>query len=248
MQINYINQFDEKGYCEIKNFINDNEINILKKFVNKNLSQNKFNSFFLSSKSNNNIDKFFIKHKQIEKKLIKILIEISNKLGVVHLKSKKPYYVLRVLHKKRIEQESLNFHFDSHLITVLIPIIIPKRKNSNNGHFLMIPHKRKITTSIFKNIIQKIFYQKIIGFFLKKFRSLISIYGFKKVILKPGSLFLFNGFRTLHGNLDIDIRDTRATFLVHFYDIFEKSKLVKFNRNLRIKKENKIINKNLNND
>ena len=111
MQVNYINQFKEKGYSEIKNFINDNEINELKKFVNKNLSQNKFNSFFLSSKSNNNIDKFFIKHKQIEKKLIKILTEISNGLGVVHSKSKKPYYVLIVLHNKRIKQESLNFHF-----------------------------------------------------------------------------------------------------------------------------------------
>ena len=53
----------------------------------------------------------------------------------------------------------------------------------------------------------------------------------------PGNIYIFNGFRTLHANLNINPEDVRATCLVHFYDIFSESKLVKLNRQIRQKKE-----------
>ena len=59
--------------------------------------------------------------------------------------------------------------------------------------------------------------------------------------MKPGSIYIFYGFRTLHGNLEINENDVRATLLLHFYDVFQDSQLVKYNRSRRIKKENKNI-------
>ena len=62
--------------------------------------------------------------------------------------------------------------------------------------------------------------------------------------LKPGNVYIFYGYRTLHGNQTINPNDVRATILLHFYDIFKNSKLVKFNRKLRLRNEGKIIKEN----
>ena len=44
--------------------------------------------------------------------------------------------------------------------------------------------------------------------------------------------------------MNIDPKDIRATILIHYYDIFKDSFLVKTNRNIRIKKELKNIKSN----
>ena len=51
---------------------------------------------------------------------------------------------------------------------------------------------------------------------------------------------MFFGFNSLHGNLEIEETSTRATLLIHAYDVFENLKLVN-NRNKSIKKEIKIL-------
>ena len=62
--------------------------------------------------------------------------------------------------------------------------------------------------------------------------------------LNPKNIYIFNGFRTLHANMNINPKDIRATILVHYYDIFKDSLLVKTNRKMRIKKELKNIQSN----
>ena len=86
-------------------------------------------------------------------------------------------------------------------------------------------------------------YQVILKPFLKidKFRKFLK---FKKIILKVGNIYLFNGYRSLHGNLNIERGNLRATLLVHYNDKFKNSKLVNFNRSLRQYRENKIIDHN----
>ena len=146
---------------------------------------------------------------------------------------------------KKSKKVSLDFHFDAHLLTLLIPIYIPNRKNSDNGNLIIIKNLRKLTNSLFKNIIQKIFYQS--SFFRKFF---INNNFVKKEILEliPGNAYIFNGFKTLHSNMNIDPNDVRATILVHYCDVFKDSYLVKTNRKLRINKELKNIKSNTNND
>lgn len=240
-----VKTFNNKGFVKIDNFFTKKELNILIDFVNKNLKKNNQKTFFLTSKTNNEIFEFFKKNLFIEKKLKKFIFDLGDKLKVNNYNQKNIYSVLRVIKKKRIDDESFNFHFDAHLMTILVPIIIPNRKRSNNGHLLLSPNLRKINSSIFLNVFQKIYYQIILKKIFSK--SFLQKYlKFKKIILKPQSIFLFNGFRSLHGNLDIDKRDTRATMLLHYNDLFPNSNLVKINRILRIKKEKKRILNNLN--
>ena len=54
-----INKFLNKGYFERENFFTNKELIQLRKFVDKNLNKNKSKTFFLTSKSNNDIRDFF---------------------------------------------------------------------------------------------------------------------------------------------------------------------------------------------
>ena len=52
---------------------------------------------------------------------------------------------------------------------------------------------------------------------------------FAQTINMHGNVYIFNGFTTLHTNMNIDPRDVRATVLVHYHDIFKNSFLVSSN-------------------
>ena len=124
-----INKFLNKGYFERENFFTNKELIQLRKFVDKNLNKNKSKTFFLTSKSNNDIRDFFKNNEIIYKKIKLIIRNISNKLNIKD--NENIYSVLRVIKCQRIKNESFRYHFDAHLLTILIPIYIPKRKNSN---------------------------------------------------------------------------------------------------------------------
>ena len=63
-------------------------------------------------------------------------------------------------------------------------------------------------------------------------------------ILDKRDVYLFNGFRSLHGNQPVLEGHIRATLLLHFYDNFHNSKLVKLNRSYRKLIEDINIKKN----
>ena len=176
-------------------------------------------------------------NKKIENLLKKVTMEFGRKIN----KKEKLYKVLRVVTGKKSKKVSLDYHFDAHLLTLLIPIYIPKRKNSDNGNLIIFKNLRKLTNNICKNIIQKIFYQ---SFFFKIFFINTGLFKGEILNLVPGNIYIFNGFRTLHTNLQINPTDVRATILIHYHDIFIDSFLVKKNREIRIQNEIKNIKKN----
>ena len=234
----------KSGYIEIENFFSDDQFEQIKKFVDQKIIENNNKSFFLTSNTNSDIDFFFKTNLTINKKIETIIKQFN--FVKIDENNHETYKCLRVLKKSRIKKQSRDFHFDSHLLTILVPIYIPNREGSENGHLMMSPKLRAETKNIFKNIFQKLFYQNKILSQLTKyawFRKKISL---EKIILKPKSIFIFNGFTNLHGNLEIFEEDTRATLLIHAYDLFKNSKLVNFNRNMRIFLEKRNIKKNKN--
>ena len=235
----------KSGYIEFENFFSDDQFNEIKKFVDEKIIENNNKSFFLTSNTNSEIDTFFKKNFIINKKIEKVVKQFNFIKNNDH--DYETYKCLRVLKKNRIKEQTRDFHFDSHQLTILIPIYIPNREGSENGHLMMSPKLRNETNNIIKNICQKLFYQnKILSQFTKFawFRKKINL---EKIILKPKSIFIFNGFTNLHGNLEIHEEDTRATLLIHAYDLFKNSKLVNFNRNLRVFLENRNIKRNQSN-
>lgn len=241
--INLIQGIQKDGFVEIKNFIGDEKMSLLKNFVNSKLEENNYEYFFLTSTKDQ--EKTLLNDDIFFKKIEDLLKKITSDLNFSIRKDEKLYKVLRVVTGEKSRKVSLKYHFDAHLLTLLIPVYIPERENSDNGNLIIIKNLRKLTKNLFINIIQKLFFQS--NFFKKIFidKNLIK----KKTLnLKPGNVYIFNGFTTLHTNMNIDPRDVRATILVHYYDIFRNSFLVNMNRKRRIKKEQKnmILNKKKN--
>ena len=232
------NIINTSGFVEIENYISENELQALKKFIDTKLKENQNQYFFLTSEGR---ERTLLNDENFFKKIEELLKKTAVNFGIDIDENEKLYKVLRVVTGEKSKKVSLDFHFDAHLLTLLIPIYIPNRENSNNGNLVIIRNLRKLTKNIFVNIIQKIFYQSSV---FKKVFINTGIVKSEILNLKPGNVYMFNGFRTLHANHEINPRDIRATILIHYHDIFRDSYLVKKNRDLRIKRELKNIKSN----
>lgn len=236
-------KIDLDGFFEFKNFFSQDSLKLLKDFVDTKLKENNYQYFFLTSEtSQENLlnDKFFFK--EIEN-LMKNIIN-AYKLDIRN--NENLYKVLRVVTGKKSSEVSLDYHFDAHALTLLMPIYIPNRKNSSNGNLIIYKNLRKLHKNLFKNILQKLFYQSFLFSKILKIKFFKSFFKEKILELTPGNIYIFNGFRTLHTNLPVHPEDVRATILVHYYDVFNDSFLIKLNRKIRINKELKNIKKNKN--
>ena len=241
---NCLKSLNEKGFYCFENFLNEDDLKILQNNTNKLLKKNNNNSFFLMDEK---LDDTFINEKKFIEKFYKIFFELSEKENLQNFKTKKIFKNLRVISQSKMHSTSYDFHFDAHQYTILVPIIIPDSGNQNtNGNLILFPNLRKKTTNLIINLLQKIFYQNKITKKILQFISSKKI--LKKEILnfKYNNIYIFNGFRSLHGNQPVLKGHVRATLLLHFYDVFENSMLVNLNRSFRKYIENKNIKKNIN--
>ncbi len=234
-----IENIKKNGFLESEDILSANDLILLKKFVvdqidklpNKNfrLYENSFINSIISD------EKFNFK---IQKLISDIVKYNFNKY---YDKKPKIYKVLRVVSGKKQKKQANLYHFDAHLITLLIPILIPKNPNMKNGDLVIFPNIRRVHKMLFLNILQKIFYQNIITRNLLKLNFVKKLLNHRVLKITPGKIYAFNGFSSLHGNLEIDPNSIRATLLIHAYDVFEDSNIVSMNRNIAIKKEAKNV-------
>ena len=225
---------EKNGYHCIENFISADQLLRLKLEIDESLKKNDYQYFFLTAK---NLEGSLINDIEFNSNIKNLMSKTLKEYNLIDREDEDLYKILRVVTGKKSKKVSLDYHFDAHLLTLLIPIMIPNRENSDNGNLIILKNLRKVHNNIFLNIIQKIFYQSLIFKKLLNFNLFNNIYKKEILNLKPGNIYIFNGFRTLHANLNINPEDVRATCLVHYYDIFKDSFLVKFNRSLRQKKE-----------
>lgn len=133
------------------------------------------------------------------------------------------YQVLRCLSGNLAAANSLNFHYDSYLLTALIPILMPERGKS--GDLLIIPNTRPLRSHYALNFLDKIaldnrLSQAVLrGLYRHGHRSI------RHLRLKPGSLYLFNGYRSIHTNEACDPDMIRATAILHYVDPHAESRL-----------------------
>jgi len=126
---------------------------------------------------------------------------------------------LRVVSGKK---RSFKFHYDSYSLTALIPIIIPDGPIEKSGHLIFFPNLRKIRSFFLINLLEKIFFQNI---FMRKIISKVVLSNPEKYLylIKPGNVYLFWGYRSLHANTDVDPSYTRATLIYHVGEVHPKS-------------------------
>ncbi len=132
------------------------------------------------------------------------------------------YQLLRCLAGTGMLTHSFNFHYDSYLITALIPIVIPA--TGRPGDLYLAPKMRPVRANYIRNVIDKIIVERIKQKTLRH-RAEIDPKWFTRIRMVPGNLYLFWGYRTIHANEPCDTGTVRATALYHFFDPHCESKL-----------------------
>jgi hypothetical protein len=140
------------------------------------------------------------------------------------------YQVLRCLSGAVGLKQSYIFHYDSYVITALVPIIIPT--DGGPGDLIMLPNSRTIRKTYFQNLIDKVLLDNTLT--QAVLRKLITSRYMKatKIRMVPGNIYFFWGCRSIHANEPCDTDKIRATALFHYVDPYAGSWL---RRRLRAK-------------
>jgi hypothetical protein len=131
------------------------------------------------------------------------------------------YQVLRCLSGSRGERESYIFHYDSYVLTALVPIIIPTE--GNRGDLVMLPNSRRIRKTYIANLIDKVMLDNKLSQKFLKWAIFSGRLRSTKIRMTPGNIYFFWGCRTIHANEPCDHDKIRATALFHYVDPYANS-------------------------
>ena len=136
------------------------------------------------------------------------------------------YQILRCLTGDVGVRNSMIFHFDTYVLTLLLPIEVPAGQNS--GELLVLPNVRKIRRWYMGNLLDKILLDNALSQWMLRAMARRRPQGFVRIALEPGHLYLFWGYRSIHTNAPCDVDKIRATALLHYADPHSDSALKKF--------------------
>ena len=119
---------------------------------------------------------------------------------------------------KQSSPEKYRTHFDSHLYTLVVPLKISNDETDLRGQLYLSPNLRKQPINDLINVFQKFLAFRWRG--EKGFLKLKSLDKIRVFDLKKGEAILFNGSRSLHGNLENASDATRITLITHMSDPF----------------------------
>jgi hypothetical protein len=126
------------------------------------------------------------------------------------------YQLLRCLSGKSGDKHAFIFHYDSYVVTALIPVIIPSEGEC--GDLIMLPNTRKIRKYYVHNLIDKVLLDNKLSQLLLKYLTSAGRLQATKVRLSPGSVYFFWGCRSIHANEPCSPEKIRATALFHYVD------------------------------
>ncbi|CAN7657308.1 hypothetical protein [Rhizobium sp. LjRoot258] len=215
------NEINTKGFCCIPDYINANDLQRMQIFVSRAVanSQNEYVVFRGSEAvSGTGMDELATSAE---------FTSIFSRLYRLALGNAPPqvrfYQILRCLTGKGAARNSLIFHYDSYLITALIPVTIPG--TGKRGDFLLFPNTRNVRAFYARNLLDKLLLDNRITQFLLRKLARSRNTSLVRVQMVPGSLYLFWGYRSIHTNEPCDPESVRATALFHFADPHADSSL-----------------------
>jgi hypothetical protein len=108
-------------------------------------------------------------------------------------------------------------HHDSHLLTLLIPLQLAS--GAQNGDLLLYRRRRQ-SVSLLSNLLYKtwLVIQQNRGLAVRRRQTYRDIerQRCRRIACKPGNVYVFNGFVSLHANLEIDFGERRSLIIHHF--------------------------------
>ena len=138
-----------------------------------------------------------------------------------HSTEQRLYQVLRCLTGEQGQRESSIFHYDSFVLTTIMPVCMP----DNPGDLIMLPNHRPLRKTYAFNLLDKL---RVDNRWAQRRR--LKEYAnhperFTRVRMRPGDLYLFWGYRSLHTNLPADANALRATAIFHYHNQHADSSL-----------------------
>lgn len=133
------------------------------------------------------------------------------------------YQVLRCLQGRAGQTRSWYFHYDSYVVTVLLPVAIPSE--GPRGDLLMIPNTRRLRRSYLANLLDKVLIENSLAQTVLRSITRRKRFNTVSIQLQPGNIYLFWGYRSIHTNEACDPDKLRATALFHYGNPHEGSRL-----------------------
>jgi hypothetical protein len=129
-----------------------------------------------------------------------------------------PFHVIRCSSAATLAESHCR-HYDSHLLTLLIPLRLAPEGDSNGD--LLMYRRPRLSVSTPGNVICKIRHGIQRGLPLS-WRRWLTWHDLRRgncdrVPVHVGSVYAFNGFALQHANLDVEAGQ-RRTLLIHYYD------------------------------
>jgi hypothetical protein len=124
------------------------------------------------------------------------------------------YQVLRCLSGASRLRHSRLFHYDSYIVTALIPIEIPIEGAA--GDLLMFANARKVRSSYFWNVADKIVLLNPVAQWVLHKAAKSRLLKPTRIPMVPGNAYFFWGYRSIHTNEPTDADKVRATALFHY--------------------------------
>ncbi|GAB6966197.1 hypothetical protein JCM25156A_02340 [Komagataeibacter kakiaceti JCM 25156] len=124
------------------------------------------------------------------------------------------YQVLRCLSGRSGARHAFLFHYDSFVLTALMPVIMPTE--GQKGDLIMLPGMRRIRKTYIGNLIDKVFLDNRITQAIIKKLIFSGKMNYTKVSMVPGNIYFFWGYRIIHANEPCDYDKIRATALFHY--------------------------------
>jgi hypothetical protein len=131
------------------------------------------------------------------------------------------YQVLRCLSGESGRRNSLTFHYDSYIVTALLPIAIPSEGKA--GDLLMYPNARRIRKSYVANAIDKILLDNPLTQRILRGRIDKGLLKPVRIKMKPGNLYFYWGYRSIHTNEPCDPDKLRSTAIFHYMNPHAKA-------------------------
>ena len=217
-----VGDIERSGYAVIPGYITNEELVSLQRFV---------------SAAVNNVGNNYVALNGYTPVADTVLGKLAVSSSIKHLcmrsyellTSQKPpdlnyYQVLRCLTGDGGRKHSMIFHYDSYVLTLLLPVEVPRGKD--NGELIVLPNVRPIRQWYVTNLIDKLLLDNPLTQSLLR-RIWMRSTRFVKISLNPGDLYLFWGYRSVHTNAPCDVDKIRATALFHYGDPHRASRLKK---------------------
>ncbi|MCS3467303.1 hypothetical protein M2401_001024 [Pseudomonas sp. JUb42] len=221
---NIIQDIDNQGFACLENVITANELNELVAFADTSAQRYQGEYFALHGKDL--LNRSLLAKLWDNPNLVQMLSRLYE-----HAAGRKPasdtiWPVLRCVQGNQGERESGCFHYDASLVTLLIPIIIPS-EGEERGDLMVFANIRKTRGMVLFNLIEKMLLQN--SFSRKLLNAMIKhkLLKPRQLQLKPGNLYIFWGYRSLHANKPCSPDIKRATAIFHFGDPHEGSAVTK---------------------